>query len=127
MSKLFSFNGRIRRTEYLVTNIVASFIGMIIFFVLGAGMMAGGEVSGASGLFLFIAYIALMWVLFAAGAKRCHDRGNSGAYQLIPFYGLWMLFGDGEHGSNRYGDDPKGRVGIREYSAINQQSQQHYN
>jgi uncharacterized membrane protein YhaH (DUF805 family) len=50
------------------------------------------------------------WICLASGAKRCHDRGNSGLYQLIPFYGLWMLFGDGDHGSNHYGADPKGRM-----------------
>jgi uncharacterized membrane protein YhaH (DUF805 family) len=46
--------------------------------------------------------------MLAQGAKRCHDRGNSGIWQIIPFYGLWMLFADGDLGRNEYGANPKG-------------------
>lgn len=50
----------------------------------------------------------VVWFLLAQGAKRCHDRGNSGWWQLIPFYYLWMFFADGEIGDNEYGTNPKG-------------------
>lgn len=56
--------------------------------------------------YLFI--IPIYWFILAQGAKRCHDRGNSGWFQLIPFYGLWMLFGDSYFGNNKYGENPKG-------------------
>ena len=56
-------------------------------------------------ILLFPAY----WFMWAQGAKRCHVRNNSGWYQIIPFYGLWMLFGDGDPNENDYGIDPKGR------------------
>jgi hypothetical protein len=39
--------------------------------------------------------------------KRCHDLGNSGWFQIIPFYGLWMIFQDGVSGVNQYGENPK--------------------
>lgn len=54
----------------------------------------------------FLIYIPLLWFIVAQNTKRCHDRGNSGYYQFIPFYCLWLIFGDGENGSNQYGEDP---------------------
>ncbi len=58
-------------------------------------------------LLLLLVAIPGYWFIFAQGAKRCHDRGNSGWYQIIPFYGLWMLFADSEIGKNEYGLNPK--------------------
>ena len=49
----------------------------------------------------------MLWFYIAQGAKRCHDRGNSGWYQIIPFYSLWMLFGNSDVGENEYGPRPK--------------------
>lgn len=51
--------------------------------------------------------VPYFWFIWAQGAKRCHDRGNSGWFQIIPFYGLWMLFAEGETGTNEYGNSPK--------------------
>lgn len=62
---------------------------------------------------VYLLMIPMYWFMFAQGAKRCHDRGNSGWFQLIPFYSLWMLFGDSEPGTNEYGPNPKG-IGNRE-------------
>lgn len=110
MSNIFSFSGRIRRTEYAVTQILVSFVGSILFLIFSASLFAGESVATGMLIILFVPMLLLSWVSLAAGAKRCHDRGNSGFFQLIPFYGLWMLFGDGDHGPNRYGADPKRRV-----------------
>lgn len=92
-----SFEGRIRRIEYVITFIVV----MISITVLN----------------LYYAdlewYGILMWhgfniyLMTSQGAKRCHDLGNSGWFQLIPFYTFWMLFARGQIGRNRYGSDPK--------------------
>jgi uncharacterized membrane protein YhaH (DUF805 family) len=110
MSNIFSFSGRIRRTEYAVTQIVISTVVFFVFFVIGVSLFAGESAAGGAMIFFAVAMLLAAWISFAAGAKRCHDRGNSGFYQLIPFYGLWMLFGDGDYGNNRYGADPKRRM-----------------
>jgi uncharacterized membrane protein YhaH (DUF805 family) len=115
MSNVFSFTGRVRRSEYLITQVVVSVVGAILFFIFGVSLFAGGDAVGVSLLIFFVGVIVLSWAALASGTKRCHDRGNSGLYQLIPFYGLWMMFGDGELGTNRYGADPKGRMSQGDY------------
>ena len=97
----FDFEGRIRRTEYGISTIIYAVIALIINAIGGGG--------GFSGI-IFLAYFPLLWFCIAQNTKRCHDRGNSGWYQLIPFYGLWLLFGDSEPGSNQYGVNPKGVI-----------------
>ena len=102
----FSFNGRIRRTEYGISVIIYTVVIMLLWAMLIATMT--GHASPGITLFLMITLIPLIYFMLAQGAKRCHDRGNSGWFQLIPFYGFWMMFADGDHGSNEYGPNPKG-------------------
>jgi uncharacterized membrane protein YhaH (DUF805 family) len=95
----FSFVGRIRRTEYGVS--------FIIYFVIAT--MVNALIASSSGAVVFgLAYIPMQWFLWAQGAKRSHDIGNSGWWQIIPFYALWLLFQDGQPGTNQYGENPKG-------------------
>ncbi|MEJ7559347.1 MAG: DUF805 domain-containing protein [Pedobacter sp.] len=97
----FSFEGRIRRSEYGQSIIIYA----IVYFMITAarGRQEPGEFD-----IINLAFIPAWWFLWAQGAKRCHDLDNSGWWQLIPFYGIWMLFKDGEQGTNEYGDNPKG-------------------
>jgi uncharacterized membrane protein YhaH (DUF805 family) len=97
-SNIFSFEGRIRRSEYGFTLIIY----VIIWLVIGSIARRSGDVE-----FIALAYIPMVWMLWAQGAKRCHDLGNSGWWQLIPFYVFWMIFEDGEAGINQYGSNPK--------------------
>ncbi|MCF8451789.1 MAG: DUF805 domain-containing protein [Pedobacter sp.] len=91
----FSFDGRIRRTEYGISFIIYIFAYSIIATV------------AKSSTIVFVAFIPLFWFLWAQGAKRCHDRGNSGWYQIIPFYVFWMLFAESDSTKNEYGNSPK--------------------
>jgi uncharacterized membrane protein YhaH (DUF805 family) len=96
----FSFNGRIRRTEYGITCLIY----FVYYFILR--FMAPGET--ALAIVGVILLVPMIWLFWAEGAKRCHDLGRSGWYQVIPFYIFVMLFQEGYPGPNEYGDDPKG-------------------
>ncbi|WP_299311305.1 DUF805 domain-containing protein [uncultured Aquimarina sp.] len=95
----FSFSGRIRRLEYGLSYIIF----MVSFFLVGVVTEIIPETESLIILMIMPSY----WFLLAQGAKRCHDLGNSGFFQLIPFYGILMLFGEGNHGGNKYGYNPK--------------------
>lgn len=111
----FSFDGRIRRTEYGISCIIYGVIAGIVNAVI-----ADNPDAAAIGL----VYLPAIWFLWAQGAKRCHDLGNNGWWQIIPFYGLWLLFQDGEPGQNQYGENPKGLQQNNNYNPpINTQSQ----
>lgn len=93
----FSFEGRIRRTEYGLSQ--------IIYYILYVIFSAVTLYEDLSWWFLFI---PIIWFNLAQGAKRCHDMGNSGWFQLIPIYNpFFLIFKEGEPKSNQYGDNPK--------------------
>jgi len=108
----FSFEGRIRRTEFGISFIIYAVAAIVM------NLMAG--VGGGFAIIVLLAYIPMLWFLWAQGAKRCHDLGNSGWYQIIPFYFLWLLFADGQEGPNDYGDNPKGIGNVEDdFQALN--------
>ena len=86
-----------------------------------AGPAAGSAIMGLlMGLVMAalstMSGVGWLWCSIAIGAKRCHDRGRSGWYQLIgliPLLGALWLFVDlgllkGNAGENRFGPDPLG-------------------
>lgn len=92
----FSFTGRIRRLEYGLSMLVYAVASIIISITIELTPIVA------------IAFIPMIWFLWSQGAKRCHDRGATGFFQLIPWYGFWMLFADSVPGKNEYGENPKG-------------------
>jgi uncharacterized membrane protein YhaH (DUF805 family) len=97
-SNPFSFNGRIRRTEYGISVITFAFVVLFL-----NELVESGEVPSVGLL-----YIPMYWFLWAQGAKRCHDLGNNGWWQIIPLYALWLIFQNGKQDINEYGRTPKG-------------------
>jgi uncharacterized membrane protein YhaH (DUF805 family) len=91
----FSFEGRIRRMEYGIS-IIIYYIALLLVTVMA-------EESSVFG----ILFLPLIWFILAQGTKRCHDRDNSGFYQFIPFYVLWLLFAEGDSTTNSYGTPAK--------------------
>lgn len=110
----FSFSGRIRRTEYGLSLLIY-FVFISILQLVVADTTSNEDMY--SILFILL-YIRVLWLMIAQGAKRCHDRGNTGWFQLIPFYGFWMLFANSEMGANEYGPNPKGIGNIDEIDEI---------
>ena len=97
-SGVFSFEGRIGLEEYWGN------IGVTI--IVGFGFMFLAEIGlGCFALPLLPCYL---WYVLAFMSKRCHDRGNSGAFILFPFYPLVLAFGEGDAGDNEYGPNPHG-------------------
>ena len=91
----FSFNGRISKSEYQKVFLV-SFLG---YFVLMGIVAASISIVG-------LAFIPLFWFFLAKGARRCHDCGNSGWLQIIPFYVFYLLIAEGDNSSNIHGNKP---------------------
>lgn len=91
----FSFEGRIRRTEFGISSLI-SLIPLALIDTVGVKFPA-----------LFIFYLPIYWFLLAQGAKRCHDTNRSGWFQLIPFFVFWLIFEEGNAHSNEYGPNPK--------------------
>ena len=102
----FSFKGRIRRTEYGISMIICFFISLGLNAIIGSANNSYSDPTGLIVLY-FVLLIPYLWFVWAQGAKRCHDRGNSGWYQIIPFYGFLMLFAEGDANTNEYGNSPK--------------------
>jgi uncharacterized membrane protein YhaH (DUF805 family) len=133
---LFSFQGRIDRTTYVVFFLASIALAIVNHLLIPA--------KPAPSLFLplLIYGVAQLWVALAMGAKRLHDLGHSGWLQLlwlvslvmsaigsvlaafspllglpifllalaISLWSLWllvqMLFFAGQPGTNDYGDHP---------------------
>ena len=97
-SNIFSFDGRIRRTEFGISLIIYVIVATFVNAILESGEEP----------IIGLAYIPMLWFLWAQSAKRCHDVGNNGWWQIIPLYVFWLLFQDGQPGLNEYGHNPKG-------------------
>ena len=102
----FSFDGRIRRTEYGLSFIIFAFVRTIIGLI-AAGIVSNPREAGGTFLLSLVLSSPALWFFYAQGAKRCHDVGSNGWYQLIPFYVFYMIFAEGDKEDNEYGSNPK--------------------
>ena len=107
-NNVFSTEGRIRRLEYCLSILIYYGYCIIAGGIMGFLGLIDGSESPENTRNILIAIIPGLVFMITQGTKRCHDRGNSGWWQLIPFYSLWMMFADGEIGDNDYGPNPKG-------------------
>jgi uncharacterized membrane protein YhaH (DUF805 family) len=110
-SKYVDFNGRARRSEYwffVLFGVIVSIVTSILDSILGLDFGSGSGVLGT------VASLALLLPQLAVGARRLHDTGRSGWWQLlgiIPIIGwiiliIWFAT-DSKPGDNQYGPNPK--------------------
>ena len=107
---VWSFNGRVGRLAYfaaLFGGLFAFFIPIIILRLIGVDVDTAFDSPIIISCYA-IYYIAYWYVSLTVGAKRCHDLGHSGWFQLIPFYGFVMLFSSGDGDDNEYGYEDDG-------------------
>lgn len=107
------FDGRARRTEYWMFGLF-NFIAYITLLIVSGGLnsMFGTEVFAG----LIILYVLFIFIpSLAVSVRRLHDVGKSGWFMLISLVpligGIWLFVlyvTDSDHGSNEYGDNPKG-------------------
>lgn len=115
MIEFFSFKGRIRRSEYLVSIVVLNVIfGLVCLFINMLVDEALKTLAWVDAVVVeFINLLSLLcysWILLAQCAKRLHDIGLSGWFSilaLIPFATLILFIIDGQPRENKYGPDPK--------------------
>ena len=96
---LFSFEGRLNRKPWWLTNIAVG-VDVTVLLLLALAMVGEHKFTEAflTMALLIILYIPLLWVSLALGAKRLHDR-ELGCLR-------------GTVGPNRYGPDPLGPVAL---------------
>jgi uncharacterized membrane protein YhaH (DUF805 family) len=113
LSKYADFNGRARRSEFwwfFLFTIIVSFVASILDTILGTDY--AGSTSG--GLINSLASLALLLPGLAVGARRLHDTGRSGWWQLlwivicIGWIFLFVWWAQDSVGDNQHGASPKG-------------------
>lgn len=99
-----------RRRDYALVSIPLYTINVFI----GSSIAFTEDVPTLIVLLILIISITIISVFQII--KRLQDINLAGAYWLVIFipilnigFGFWLLFTDGSVGTNKYGDDPKGR------------------
>jgi uncharacterized membrane protein YhaH (DUF805 family) len=104
LKKYADFSGRARRTEFWMFMLFYTIFYLVLALV---GSLLGTE------LLALLFSLALLVPSLSIGARRLHDTGRSGWWQLIyivPIIGFIVLivfFVQDSHDENSYGDSPK--------------------
>ena len=106
LKKYATFSGRARRKEiwmFILINFIIMVVLSALDMALGIGLLSG------------IYALGVLVPSLAVGARRLHDIGKTGWWQLIglvPFIGVLVLIiffvMDSNPGDNQYGPNPKG-------------------
>lgn len=105
--RILSFKGRIGQGEYLMTLGCSGLCNIPAGWLLNEKIAYTPTLMTVNSIIVIIIGIIIAYIIVAQGAKRCHDLGKNGWWQLIPFYFIYMLFAKGEIFANRYGVPPR--------------------
>ena len=93
VSLLFSFNGRIKRSQYWLGTIAVNMVNWMVLFMSTSANLAAAQakdpaaqlsaLASNSALMLPVS-LAVTWAALAIQVKRFHDRGQSGWWTLLP-------------------------------------------
>jgi len=128
VEKLFSFQGRLRRSSYWIYHLlqwVALCVVVGVFYGLALALTPDNPLIYVLMVIGILLYIGFVWSGLSIGVRRCHDRNRSGWFllaSLIPLVGaIWVFielgFLDGTQGPNQYGSSPKG-IGGNEVAGV---------
>ena len=102
---IFNFKGRVGRVPYWLVVFSIYVIGLFLFVLEETMRSIDVQVENSVlSTMMLVLLVLYFYVVLAVGAKRCHDLGHSGWFQMIPFYGFVMLFGAGDRDGNEYGE-----------------------
>ncbi len=106
LKKYADFTGRARRKEYWTFVLINMFIAVLLVLI---------DITYQTMVLYYLYTIAIIIPSIAVCVRRLHDTGKSGVYILVSFIPLVgsiimliLLATEGDHGSNKYGPDPKG-------------------
>ena len=107
---IFSFSGRAGRLALWLTSFGGIILLTLCFFCMEEiSRNSGGQVDSiAVSVCVIVSFLFYFYLCLTVGAKRCHDLGHSGWFQLIPFYVFVMLFSSGDDAVNEYGEKNDG-------------------
>ena len=112
---IWSIQGRIDRTTYGVYSILYVIVFAILLYLIAllpketthSGFYYSEQPSDFAYYALLILRLVAAYLIFALQSKRAHDCGHPCLMTLIPFFGIYLLFKEGELHTNQYGPQPE--------------------
>ena len=102
-SHFFSPKGRIGRTQYLVTVLIACAIWVLSFII--CTLVDSDALQNHERLILLLTLIPCVILIALADIKRSHDLGEDGWY-IFKTSNINLFCKEGDEGLNAYGSEP---------------------
>jgi uncharacterized membrane protein YhaH (DUF805 family) len=100
-NNIFSFKGRATRTEYWLVTFICNFVAI--------PANKDIEMSALVTILYCIVMLAALWVYIATMVRRCHDRGKSWWFILIPLYFLLLYVLPAQQEGNEFVTNPRNK------------------